>query len=123
MVKRTGPTSKPTKALVQALEKHSAKQKKAVFETIAEGLNAPTRMRAEVNLHHLQKMAEKNKDKILVVPGKILGTGEISVAVEVAAFSFSASAKEKISAAKGKVHTLRELMDKNVPANKLVLVK
>ena len=39
-------------------------------------------------------------------PVKVLGTGEISVKVEVAAHKFSASAKEKIEAAGGTVTAL-----------------
>jgi large subunit ribosomal protein L15 len=35
------------------------------------------------------------------LPVKILGTGDISVAVQVSAHAFSASAKEKIAAAGG----------------------
>lgn len=123
MVKRTGPTSKITKALVHDLEKHSKKEKKAVFDVLATALMGSTRTRAEINLHRLETLAKQNAGKILVVPGKVLGTGEINSAIEVAAFRYSGAAKNKITAAKGKAHTLSELIEKKMPANKLVLVK
>jgi large subunit ribosomal protein L15 len=39
-------------------------------------------------------------------PVKVLGTGEISTAMQVSAHAFSGSAKEKIAAAGGSVHEL-----------------
>lgn len=123
MVKRTGPTSKITKTIAIELGKHSTQTKSAVFDVLSEALLSSTRTRAEVNLHRLEKLAALHKGKILVVPGKILATGEINTPVEVAALRFSTAAKTKITAAKGKVHSLQQLIQEKIPANKLVLVK
>lgn len=123
MVKRTGPTSKVTKSLAINLDKHAKKTKTAVYDVLATALLMPTRTRAEVNLHRLETLANLHKGKILVVPGKVLGSGEITTAVEVAAFRYSAGAKAKIAAAKGKAHMLNELIEKNIAPSKMVLVK
>ncbi len=123
MVKRTGPTSKITKTLAIDLGKHGQQSKQAIYDVLSHALLSSTRTRAEINLHRLEQLAVLHKGKILVVPGKILATGEINTPVEVAAFRFSATAKAKITAAKGKMHSLQQLIEQKIPANKLVLVK
>ena len=123
MVKRTGPTSKNTKTLAIDLGKHAMQSKHAIYGVLSEALLSSTRTRAEINLHRLEQLATLHKGKILVVPGKILATGEITLPVEVAAFRYSASAKNKITAAKGKILSLQQLIEQKIPANKLVLVK
>ena len=47
---------------------------------------------------------------VIVVPGKVLGTGDLNRKVTVAAFSFSKSAVEKIRNAKGNVSKNLDLM-------------
>ena len=49
----------------------------------------------------------------MLVPGKVLGSGEISGGQTVAAFSFSDVAKTKIAASGGRTLSIRELMDEN----------
>jgi large subunit ribosomal protein L18e len=49
----------------------------------------------------------------VVVPGKVLGAGNLDHPVSVAAFSFSAEAKSKISKAKGKCLSISELIEDN----------
>lgn len=122
-MKRTGPTNIRTRALVVHLEKHAKKTKEGAYSVLSEMMNTPARIRAEVNLYHLDEMAATHKDKIFVVPGSILAKGEINHAVEVAALRYSGTAKKKIEAAKGKAWLLEELVDQKVPAKKLVLVK
>jgi large subunit ribosomal protein L18e len=82
-----------------------------------------TRERTQVNVSHLNRMSEVYKGKVLVVPGKVLSTGNVTSAFDVAAFAFSESAKQKIVAAKGKAMTLEELVSNKIPANKMILVK
>ena len=123
MVKRTGPTSGLTRYTAKNLHKHAQASKKGVFDVISQAILTSTRIRAEVNVEKLSSLAEMAKGRIMVVPGKVLSKGEIYHPIEVAALRYSAAAKEKILAAKGKVHTLDELVRANVPANKLMVVK
>lgn len=122
-MKQTGPTKQSTRDLVVALEQHGKKTKQAVYKTLSDMMSVSTRIRAEVNVEHLNEMGTRNKDKVLVVPGKVMAKGDIMAPIEVAAFAFSASAKHKIEAAKGKTWTLQQLIEKNVPGQKMVLVK
>lgn len=122
-MKRTGPTNIRTRNLVVHLEKHAKKTKEGAYAVLSEMMNVPARIRAEVNLYHLDVLATTHKEKILVVPGSVLGKGSIKHAVEVAALRFSGTAKKQIEAAKGKAWLIEELVDQKVPAKKLVLVK
>jgi large subunit ribosomal protein L15 len=53
-----------------------------------------------INVSVLERIA---KDGKVNFKGKIVGCGQIKIALEVKAFSFSATAKEKIEAAGGKI--------------------
>jgi large subunit ribosomal protein L18e len=49
---------------------------------------------------------------MVLVPGKLLGSGDIEGQPSVAAYSVSAGARTKIEGAGGRVLTIRELMKK-----------
>ncbi|AGI48360.1 LSU ribosomal protein L18AE [Thermoplasmatales archaeon BRNA1] len=83
--------------------------KAAIWRDIALRLESPIRVRAEANLSKIEKYAKDGET--IAVPGKVLAAGELTKKVNVAAYSFSAKAKEAIVAAGGKAMTLRELMD------------
>jgi large subunit ribosomal protein L18e len=76
---------------------------KGAWRAIAEGLNRPRRKRYEMDIGRLEKFA-KAKETV-VVPGVVLGKGELK---------FSASAKAKIEKAGGKCMDISELDDKMV---------
>jgi large subunit ribosomal protein L18e len=118
MIKKLG-----TKELVAKLEKTSRKTKKAFWKNIAEILGKPTRNRVVVNVEKLDKLSEQFKGKTLVVPGKILSSGEINNKVSVVAESISERAEEKIKEAKGEFVLLKDFVDEKVKVDKLVIVK
>ncbi len=122
-MKRTGPTSTRTRDLVVKLEKHGKTSKQDVYRILSDIMGMSTRERTQVNVSHLNKMSQTYKDKVLVVPGKVLSNGEVTKSFEVAAFAFSEVARKKILAAKGKTWTLEELVTNKIPANKMILVK
>lgn len=123
MVKRTGPTSGLIRYTAKHLHKHAQASKKSVFDVLSEAILTSTRIRAEVNVEKLEKIWQTSKGKVLVVPGKILSKGTLNTPIEVAALRYSVGAKEKILSAKGKAHTLDELIHLNIPASKLMVVK
>lgn len=97
--------------LIDELKKTSYEHKAKIWKTVAVKLEKPLRNMAEVNLSRIERNAKNNET--VVVAGKVLGSGDINKSLTVAAFSFSDNAKKKILGAKGKVFTLRELMEKN----------
>lgn len=122
-MKRTGPTSARTRSLVVQLDKHGKTSKQDVYRILSDIMGMSTRERTQVSLSHLNKMSATYKDKVLVVPGKVLSTGELTSGFEIAAFAYSEVAKKKIVAAKGKAWTLEDLVTHKIPASKMILVK
>lgn len=111
-----------TRETIAMLEKLARKTKKGFWKDIAERLKASRRKRAKVNLWKLGKLAEKFSGKTLVVPGKVLGTGEIKAKTSVVALYYSRTARQKISE-KGNALTFREAIEKKTNPNNMVIVK
>lgn len=103
---RTGPENPELRNLIRELKLQNA----SLWKRIAYDLEKPTRKRREVNVSRINKYI--NDNEIAVVPGKVLGAGEIKKSVIVAAWQFSEQAKEKILKAKGSCITIQELLKK-----------
>lgn len=70
----------------------------------------PTRHLPEVNLSKINRYC-KDGD-VIIVPGKVLGSGDLEHKITVSAFKFSKSAMEKINKS-GRAITLYELYKEN----------
>jgi large subunit ribosomal protein L18e len=97
--------------LVDFLKKQSRENKAEIWRDIAERLAKPRRKYVAVNLSRLNRYTQKSET--VVVPGKVLATGEIDHSVTIAAFDFSDKAKEKIDAVNGKCLSIYDLIEKN----------
>lgn len=100
MVARTGSTNIMVRKLIDLLNK----QDKSLWQKVAEELEKPSRKRSYINIYKINKYSKPNE--VIVVPGKVLGIGNIDHPVTVVALSFSKSAKEKIEKSGGKVMSL-----------------
>ncbi|MFP4112557.1 MAG: 50S ribosomal protein L18e [Candidatus Woesearchaeota archaeon] len=109
-MKMTYTTNINLRKLVDELKKKSAEENVKIWKRIATDLERPTRIRRLVNISKLNRFTKK--DDVIVVPGKVLGSGDIDHSVTVAAFTFSEQAKEKINKM-GKAISLAELLKKN----------
>ena len=109
-MKRTGPTNIYLRLTAAYLRKQSRIHGAKIWRYIADLLLKPTRSRVEVNVSKINRFT--GEGDIVVVPGKVLGTGNISHKVIVAAWSFSEKAKEKIESAGGKCLAIPELVEK-----------
>lgn len=83
--------------------------KKKNLIDIASALAAPARQETKVNVEAIEKSGKNN----VIIPGKVLGTGEIKRKVGVCAFSFSKEAEEKIKKAGGNCIFLLEALKEN----------
>ncbi len=108
MVKRTGPTNEHLVKLIRDL----SKSEKPLWRRIAKDLSKPTRQRREVNLSRINRYSKEGD--IIIVPGKVLGGGELNHKVTISAWSFSSSALEKIKRAGAKAISIREAFEKNL---------
>jgi len=111
MVQRTGPSNVHLQGLIQLLRKQASEQKVGIWKRVAYDLEMPTRNRRIVNLYKLSKYTKENE--AIIVPGKVLGTGVLDHRIEIAAFSFSGGAREKIAKARGTCLSIPELLAKN----------
>ena len=105
--------------LVKDLKKLSIEKKAGLWKRIALDLEKSTRARRVVNLYKLDKNMKDSETA--VVPGKVLGVGEIDKKVTVAAYSFSAQAKDKINKV-GKAITIPELMKLDVKPSEVRII-
>ncbi len=110
-MRRTGPTNIHLKNLIRDLKRLSSKEKVGVWSRLAAELAKPTRSKREVNLFTINLSA--NDNEMVVVPGKVLGEGELERPISVAAFRFSESARQKIVKAGGKVLSIADIMKSN----------
>ncbi|HZX33769.1 MAG TPA: 50S ribosomal protein L18e [archaeon] len=122
-MKRTGPMNEELRRVIVSLEKQGRKTGKKVWKDLSQRLSRPSRNRTSVNLYRLEALAGRNAGKILIVPGKVLSTGALSLKIEVACVSCSENAERKISALKGKVVSMEKLIEMNPEAGKMVIVQ
>jgi len=104
MKKKTNPK------ILKLIEELSNKKEK-IWKDIAERLSKPRRNYAVVNIAEINRYG-KNGD-VIIVPGKVLGYGDLDKKIIVSALSFSSEARKKIIGAKGKCLEMEELLKEN----------
>lgn len=97
--------------LIADLKQAALKQDAPLWRRIADDLEKSTRQRRMVNIYKLDKYAKDGET--LIVPGKVLGTGDLSRKIKVAAFNFSKQAVEKISKSGGKALAISDVLKEN----------
>jgi|SRR3989338_3199675 len=122
-MRATGPTNNETRKLIVGLEKLGRKGKSGIWKTVAKALAKPRRNRASINLWRLNKLARKFPSKTFVIPGKVLGKGEVSEKISIAALEYSKSAKDKIQAAKGSAMMLTDMLTEKTGKGSLQLIR
>ena len=74
-----------------------------------------------VNLFEIEK--ESRDGDLIIVPGKVLGNGEITKKIRIAAMNFSESAREKLSKHKSEIVTILEEIKKNPKAGGMKILQ
>jgi large subunit ribosomal protein L18e len=97
-------------SLIKVLRTEGYKNDAPVWVAISKRLAKPTRHRVEVNLSRINRYTTKGDT--VVIPGKVLGAGDLDHPVTVSAFAFSQTARERINAA-GRALTIEELLKEN----------
>jgi large subunit ribosomal protein L18e len=107
----TGPSNVELRLLIRFLRKASAQTGAAIWRYVADILEKPRRSRVSVNLSKIDRYAADND--VVIVPGKVLGSGELRKRVTIAAFKFSKDAASKIKMVGGDAINISELVKKN----------
>jgi large subunit ribosomal protein L18e len=119
-MKKSRATNPELVKLVRFLKKQGRENNAEIWRVTAEILSKPRRRRIALNLSRLNRHTQKND--VVVVPGKVLGTGVVNHPVTVAAFAFSEKAKEKILAARGKCLSIIDLIKKNPKGSNVKII-
>ena len=105
--------------MIKDLKQASKKNEAPIWSRLAELAIKPSSSRRVVNLTRINK-ATKDND-VLFVPGKVLGTGNISHKITLSSFSMSATAAKKIIQNGGKIMAYSDMI-KKFPTGKGVII-
>ncbi len=105
-MKRTGSSNVLKRKLIDALYRTKA----PIWREVSNYLNLPSRQSKSINLFRISKYA--NANDIIIVPGKILGNGELTKKVTIACYRISDSAKQKIMESGSSVMSIEDALQK-----------
>jgi large subunit ribosomal protein L18e len=120
-MKRSGKTNPRLTNLIRMLRSASHENEANIWREIAGRLDTSSCNYAEVNIGKINRYA--NADEIILVPGKVLGSGVLDQSVRVAALNFSDSAREKITQASGDCMTIEELVAANPNGSRVRILR
>jgi len=103
----TGPSNYYNRKLIRELWK----TKRRVWKKVSKKLSGPRREKIEANLYRINKKTKEND--VIVVPGKILGIGEIDHKLTIACLNCSKTARKKIETSGSKLLSIEELLEQN----------
>ena len=89
------------------------------WNKIAEILSSPRRNKISLNLSAIEKESD---GKVLVVPGKVLSSGDVTKKIKIVALNFSKSAKEKLLNAKCEISSILEEIKQNPDAKNIKII-
>lgn len=107
----TAKTNPVLNRLIDDLRTLSREQGAPIWRDVAERLAARNRHRPEVNLSRVSRYAAEGET--VVVPGVLLGSGELTKKLTIGAYRASAGARAKVAKAGGTLLGLRDLAASN----------
>ena len=117
---RSAATDPNTCALINALKKTSTKHDVGIWKRVAELVARPARKRSAVNVGKIGR--HTNAGDIVIIPGKVLGSGNLPHKVTVAALNASATAKSVIVDAGGSLISIDELLKKTPKGTGITII-
>lgn len=120
-LKTKGRTDPNKIALIRILRGAAANNENRIWALMASEMSKANRRRIAVNLSRLNRVSSPGD--ILMIPGKVLGTGSLNHRLEIAAESFSKTAQKKIINAGGQCLTIEELVKRNPKGSQVRIIK
>jgi large subunit ribosomal protein L18e len=105
-------------SIINKLYETSKLKKKDVYKRVAEIINCPTRNLPAVNLFKLEKLDVVKDGSIVIIPGKLLGTGVLKKKITIYAYNFSESTKKNV-----KAKSLIDLCKDTIDYKKVLIIK
>ncbi|MDH3677560.1 MAG: 50S ribosomal protein L18e [Nitrosopumilus sp.] len=112
-------TSQVVIQMAKDLKKASTKNDAPIWAKLAEYALKPSVARRDLNLYRIGQLTKDND--VVVFPGKVLGTGNLSHKITLCSFSISESAATKIIEKGGNLITHLDLIEK-YPTGKGVIL-
>lgn len=106
--------------LIDKFYKAAKENKKEIFSAIAQNLEAPRRKESRINLSKLEKLNAVVDGDIVIIPGKLLGTGILNKKITIYAGDFSKNASLKLN---NKVKKLKDLLTDKIDYKKSKIIK
>ena len=106
--------------MAKDLKEASTKNDAPIWAKLAEYALKPSIARRDLNLNRIDQLTKDND--VVVFPGKVLGTGNISHKITLFSFSISESAANKIIEKGGKIITHADLIEQNPTGKGVVLL-
>lgn len=103
----TGPSNYYHRKLIRDLWKTKIK----IWRKVSKKLSGPRRNMVAPNLYRINKKTKEND--VIVIPGKVLGMGELDHALTIACSECSKSARLKIDSSGSKLLSIEELIEQN----------
>ena len=105
--------------MIKDLKQASKKNEAPIWSRLAELARKPSSSKRVVNLSRINNTTKDND--VLFVPGKVLGTGNISHKITLSSFSMSVTAAKKIIKTGGNIMTYSDMI-KKYPTGKGVMI-
>lgn len=106
--------------LIGELEKKADEKGSKLLERLSTDLKRPLRIKREVNLSRINMHTKDGE--IAVIPGKVLGGGELDHKLTISAFKFSGSAMEKIKKNGSTVVPLSMVLEESKKGKRIRLI-
>ena len=119
-IKKVSEKSLDKQKLISDLYNATKIKKKDIYKRIAEILETARRKNVSVNLNKLQKLDVVKDGAIVVVPGKVLSTGNLNKKIIVYALNYSKLAKEKLGA---NAKSLNNFLNDKIDYTKTIIIK
>ncbi len=120
-MRETKSTNPELVQLIRSLKKQSREKDAKIWLDVADNLAKSRRQRVAVNLSQISRHSQRSD--IVIVPGKVLGTGSLNHSLTIAAFDLSEKAEGKLKTAKAKFLSIPELMEKNPTGSKVKIIR
>lgn len=106
--------------MAKELKKASKTNKAPIWAKLAQYALKPSSARRDLNLNRIDQITKDND--VVVFPGKVLGTGNITHKITLFSFSISNSAAEKIIKSGGEIISHQNLIDQNPTGKGVVML-
>ena len=106
---------------IRFLKIKGRENKAKIWSVAADQLSRPGRAKAVLNVNHVSRSTKP--DSLVLVPGKLLGSGIINHRVIIGAFDYSLAAREKVERAGGQCLALKDFVTRYPKGSNVTIMR